>query len=296
MATEEEKKERSFEYNGLKYKVRRPSVEESQAANQLRSKTFNQALKNGDILRDQLDSELRKRGDWNDDRELTYQGLRKEILDYEVKLKKGGIKLSEAKTLALEMADKRDEMVGMLSSRTELDNNTCEGQAEAARFNSMFADCLVYEETGEKYFPKGLEDYIVSSDDPVAVIGATEFYYLLTGTENLDDSLPENKFLQRFSFTDTKNRLVDKDGRLITREGKHVDDEGRFVKWTGEKDFIYVDEEGRAIDEEGEYEVEQSPFLDDEGSPIVLESEKEPDKPKRKTRKKAPEEEPVATE
>ena len=37
---------------------------------------------------------------------------------------------------------------------------------------------------------------------------------------------------------------------------------------------IVLDEEGRAIDEEGEYEVEQSPFLDDEGSPIVLESEK----------------------
>ena len=120
----EEQKTRSFEHNGIKYMVRRPSVEESQEANQLRSKTFNQALKNGDILIDQLDSELRKRGDWNDDRELTYQGLRKEILDYEVKLKKGGIKLSEAKTLALEIADKRDEMVGMLSSRTELDNNT----------------------------------------------------------------------------------------------------------------------------------------------------------------------------
>ena len=38
MATEEEKKERSFEHNGIKYKVRRPSVEESQAANQMRSK------------------------------------------------------------------------------------------------------------------------------------------------------------------------------------------------------------------------------------------------------------------
>ena len=47
MPQEEEKKERSFEHNGIKYKVRRPSVEESQAANQLRSKTFNQALKNG---------------------------------------------------------------------------------------------------------------------------------------------------------------------------------------------------------------------------------------------------------
>ena len=296
MAKEEGKTQRSFQHNGIKYMVRRPTVEESQSANRLRSKTFNQSLKNGDILRDQMDSELRKRGDWNDDREIIYQTLRKEILDYEVSLKKGGIKLHEAKSLALEMTDKRDEMVGMLSSRTELDNNTCEGQAEAARFNCMFADCLVYEETGEKYFPKGLEDYIVSSDDPVAVIGATEFYYLITGTENLDDSLPENKFLQRFKFVDEKNRLVDKDGRLVSREGQHIDLEGKYIKWTDEDNFTYVDESGRPVTEEGEYDLEESPFLDDDGKPIVLESEKEPDKPKRKSRKKAPEEEPVATE
>ncbi len=296
MAKEEGKTERSFQHNGIKYMVRRPTVEESQSANRLRSKTFNQSLKNGDILRDQMDSELRKRGDWNDDREIIYQTLRKEILDYEVQLKKGGIKLHEAKSLALEMTDKRDEMVGMLSSRTELDNNTCEGQAEAARFNCMFADCLVYEETGEKYFPKGLEDYIVSSDDPVAVIGATEFYYLITGTDNLDDSLPENKFLQRFKFVDEKNRLVDKDGRLVTREGQHIDLEGKYIKWTDEDNFTYVDENGRPVTEEGEYDLEESPFLDDDGTPIVLESEKEPDKPKRKSRKKAPQEEPVAAE
>ena len=298
MATEEEKKERSFEYNGLKYKVRRPSVEESQAANQLRSKTFNQALKNGDILRDQLDSELRKRGDWNDDRELTYQGLRKEILDYEVKLKKGGIKLSEAKTLALEMADKRDEMVGMLSSRTELDNNTCEGQADAARFNALFAECLVYEETRDKYFPGGVDEYLAASNDPVSVIGATEFYYFLSGSENLDDSLPETKFLKKFKFVDGKNRLIDDGGKLVNRDGKHISEDGKFIKWTGdgEGDFVYVDSKGRPVTEEGEYNLEESPFLDDDGKPIVLESEKQPDKPKRKTRKKAPEEEPAAAE
>ena len=81
MAKEEENVKRVFENNGIKYAVTRPTVKQQQDANKLRSKTFNDALRSGDFLREQLDSELRKRGDWNDDREATYQGLRKEVLD-----------------------------------------------------------------------------------------------------------------------------------------------------------------------------------------------------------------------
>ena len=296
MAKEEENVKRVFEHNGIKYAVTRPTVKQQQEANKLRSKTFNEALRNGDLLRDQLDSELRKRGDWNDDREAGYQSLRKEVLDYELALKKGGIKLSRAKELALEMADKREEMVGMLSSRTELDNNTCEGQADSARFNCLFAVCLVYEETGEKYFPGGLEEYTAAANDDVAVKGATEFYYLISGTENLDDTLPENTFLKKFNFTDEQNRLIDTDGRLITRDGKHIDKEGRYIRWNDDGSSVFVDSEGKELNDEGEYDVETSPFLDEDGKPIVLESDKAPDKPKRKSRKKEPEEEPVAAE
>ena len=194
------------------------------------------------------------------------------------------------------MADKREEMVGMLSSRTELDNNTCEGQADSARFNCLFAVCLVYEETGEKYFPGGLEEYTAAANDDVAVKGATEFYYLISGTENLDDTLPENTFLKKFNFTDEQNRLIDTDGRLITRDGKHIDKEGRYIRWNDDGSSVFVDSEGKELNDEGEYDVETSPFLDEDGKPIVLESEKAPDKPKRKSRKKEPEEEPVAAE
>ena len=296
MAPEESNVKRTFEQNGIKYAVNRPSVKQQQAANKLRSKTFNDALRNGDLLRDQLDSELRKRGDWNDDREADYQRLRTEVSDYELALRKGGIKLSRAKDLALEMADKREEMISMLSSRTDLDNNTCEGQADAARFNCLFAGCLVYEETGEKYFPGGLEEYTGAMNDPVAVKGATEFYYLVSGTENLDDTLPENEFLKKFKFTDEKNRLVDKEGKLVSREGKHIDEEGRYIKWGDDGTSVFVDVDGRELNEEGDYDIEQAPFLDDQGEPIVLESEKKPDKPKRKSRKKEPEEEPIAAE
>ena len=294
----EEKKARSFEHGGTKYLLLRPSVKQQQQANKIRSQTFNEALANGDLLRDQLDAALRKKGEWNNDREQEYQTLREEIIEYERTLLKGGIKLTQAKDIALDMADKRERMVEMLSSRTELDNNTCEGQADAARFNALFAECLVYEETRDKYFPGGVDEYLSASNDPVSVIGATEFYYFLSGSENLDDSLPETKFLKKFKFVDGKNRLIDDGGKLVNRDGKHISEDGKFIKWTGdgEGDFVYVDSKGRPVTEEGEYDLEESPFLDDDGKPIVLESEKQPDKPKRKTRKKAPEEEPAAAE
>ena len=126
---------RSFELNGKKYAVRVPTVDEIKSANEIRAKTFNESLSRGDLLREQLEGELRKRKLWNDDREQLYQTLRKEVVDGEFKLKKGGIKLSQAKQIALEMADKRAEMVELLSSRTDLDSNTCEGKADSSRFN-----------------------------------------------------------------------------------------------------------------------------------------------------------------
>ena len=98
MAKEKKTKEKQdFEVNGKTYAVRRPKVEEIRKANEVRSKAFNEALQRGDMLREQLESELRKRKLWSDSREKTYQALRKKVLDGEYKLKAGGIKLSRAK-------------------------------------------------------------------------------------------------------------------------------------------------------------------------------------------------------
>ena len=160
---------RTFEVNDTTYAVRIPKVQDIKEANELRSRTFNEALARGDLLRDQLESELRKRSLWNDDREMEYQTLRKEVLDGEYRLEKGGIKLSNAKRVALDMATKRDKMVELLSSRTDLDSNTCEGKADAARFNFLFSCCLVYDEDDTPYFPNKLDDYLENQDDPVAL-------------------------------------------------------------------------------------------------------------------------------
>ena len=212
------------------------------------------------------------------------------------------------------MTENRNKMVELLSSRTDLDANTCEGKADAARFNFLFSCCLVYDEddgdhkVDDLYFPKKLDDYLTNQDDPVAALGATEFYYLVSGSDSLDAKLPENKFLRKFNFVDKQLRLIDKDGRLINKDGKHIDEDGNFIKWNTDGTSTTVDPAGRIVNDDGNFDVEHSPFLDDDGNAVdsadwwlddaditeevveeveeVVEAVEEKPKPKTKQRKK----------
>lgn len=292
MAEEQEKKEkRVFEHKGVKYAVRRPTFNEVITANEERAKAFNEALQRGDMLRDQLDVELRKRKLWNDDREARYQELKAIVVNGDYKLSKGGIKLSEARDLALQMGDARKEMVDLLSSRTELDSNTCEGKADTVRFNYLYSACLVYEDSGEPYFENGLLDYLVKQDDEVVIKGATEFYYLMSDIDDPDSKTAEDSFLAEYGFHNEKGQLIDKQGRLVDRQGRHLDEEGNFIKWTSDTEFEFVDSEGRPVNKDtGVYTVGFSPFLDDDGEPVVFEKEEPKPKKRGRPRKKKAEE------
>tara|TARA_R110000851_G_scaffold207813_2_gene360166 strand:- start:221 stop:874 length:654 start_codon:yes stop_codon:yes gene_type:complete len=183
-------------------------------------------------------------------------------------------------------------MVSMLSGRSDLDSITCEGKADSARFNFLFSRCLVYDENEEVYFKEGFDEYMANQDDPVAILGATEFFYLMSGTEDVDSQLPENKFLKSFEFVDKSYRLIDKDGKLIDIEGNHIDENGNLVEWISNDECIFIDITGRKVTKSGEWDVEFSPFLDDDGEPVIKEEAKTEEeaedkpKPKRKSRKK----------
>lgn len=276
---------RTFEVDGKKYKVVKPTLEVLNEATKLRSRTFNEALQAGDMLREQLEDQLKKRNLWNDDLEIEYQTLRKEVVRLTGILSKGGISLKQARDIALDVAQKRARMVDMLSSRSSLDSNSCEGKADAARFNYLFANCLVYNDTDEKYFPNGLVDYLLNQEDPVAAAGATEFYYLISNSEDPTDDLVENKFLKQYKFVDDDYRLIDKEGRLIDNDGRHIDEEGYYIEWLEDGTSRRVDVNGNIINSDGTPQLEFTPFLDDDGNPVILSD----DKPKKKTpRKRSP--------
>jgi len=276
-----------FTVDGVEYAVRRPTIEELTKANEKRRRTFNEEMKAGTIFRDQLQEELKKRHLWSDERDAKYQTLAKEVVDCEYALAKGGITLSDAKAVALSMRKKRQEMTEMLSVQTELDSNTCEGRADAIRFNYLFACCLVYNNTNEPYFKNGLVEYLAKQDDPVASVATVKFFYLMSDTDDMDSRLVENQFLQKYKFADDKHRLIDDKGRLVDLEGRHINEEGRYIKWTSDTDYIKVDVEGRPLNDAGDFVVDHEPFLDDSGEPINEEeytkSEEKPKKRRRRT-------------
>lgn len=167
----------------------------------------------------------------------------------------------------------REEIRDLISVRTSLDNHSAEGQADNARFNYLVSVCLVYNDTKQPYF-SNLEDYLNRAGEEISLLGAQHLANMLYGLDNdYESNLPENKFLKKYRFVDDKLRLVDKKGRLIDAESRLIDESGRFIDDQGN----FVDKFGNRVDADGDYIVEQQPFLDDEGKPIILEDSNKTD-------------------
>ena len=125
-------------FEDKEFAVVKPTVAVLNEAAKLRQRVFNKAFEEGGLLRQQVEKELKSRDLWNDKLQQEYDLLQSEVISMLLQLERGGIKLSDARQLALDIADKRQQMVDMLVDRSDLDNITCEGQADNERFNFLF--------------------------------------------------------------------------------------------------------------------------------------------------------------
>lgn len=250
--------------------VRTPSLNDQKEATKVYNQSFSEALKAKAVVRAKLDDLLSEQGLWDAHKQFKFTELQSSILEGERKLAKGGISLKDAKDIALSMKKTREELRDLISVKTNLDTHTAEGQADNARFNYLVSACTVYNDTKEQYF-KNYEDYNNRSSDPVAILAAQNLANMLYGLEDdYESKLPENKFLQQYKFVDSKLRLINKEGKLVDDQGRLIDENGRFINDKGQ----FVDKDGNLIDQAGEYITEFTPFLDDDGKPIILEGTK----------------------
>jgi len=228
------------------------------------NKAFAEAIKSGAILRATLSKYMEDQGLWDEERENKYRELFKILEGGELKLSRGNIKLSEAREIAISMRKARAELQTLLTDKINLDAYTAEGQAENTRFNSLLAQCLVYNDTGKPYF-KDTEDYLNRSEEDLAIAAAKKFASFQFGlSEDYESTLPENQFLKKWKFVDDKMRLVDKNGRLIDEDGNLINEFGHPINENGQ----LIDEDGNVI-ELIDDSFESMPFLDDDGNPIV---------------------------
>lgn len=246
------------------FRVRTPTLHDMREATKVHNNAFTDAIQSNAILRAKLDDFMKKQGLWDEAKEAKLTSLQREILDGEKTLAKGGIKLSQAKKVAFDIRKRRMEQRELLATRTQLDANTAEGQADNARFNYLVSACLVYNDTGKPYF-KDLADYLNSVVKPIASEAANKLGAMLYGLDsNYEANLAENKFLKRFKFVDEQLRLVDEKGRLVDLEGRLINENGRFIDENGK----FVDLDGNPLTESGDYAFDTQPFLDDDGKPI----------------------------
>lgn len=250
--------------------VVRPNVKQRQEGQKVYNKAFRDAVESGAILRAKVNSVMREQNLWDDNKEAEYKKLIEKINSNERKIKSGGIKLSEAKDLALQMRKDRSELRTLTSERSSLDSNTAEGQADNAQFNYWVSACTVYSDTGKQYF-NSYEDYLNRDNDPVTGQAASSLALMLYNLDpDYEKKLPENDFLKKYKFVDEDLHLVDKQGRRVDSQGRLVNKDGRYINENGE----LIDIDGNKVDESGEYIVEFSPFLDDDGKPVVEEVKK----------------------
>ena len=277
----------------------RPNVKISKDAQLAYNSAFADAVNSGALLKAKLQNVLIEQGVWSFEKQEQNDNLIDEINSSEQKLSRGGIKLSEAKHVALEMRGKRWRLRELIAERTEYETNTAEGQAENYRFNYLVASCTVYNDTGKPVF-NGLDDYLERSTEPVAAEAAKIFANMMYGLDdNYETNLPENQFLLDYNFVNDDLRLVNEEGELVDLEGNLINEEGRYVDDGGN----LTDKQGNPVNEEGDYTFEKQPFLDDSGKPVVekvseeteeeaavaevaVKSEEEKPKPKKRGRPK----------
>jgi hypothetical protein len=249
--------------------VNSPSLQDQREATKVYNTAFSDAIKAKAVVRAKLDDLLVEQGLWDDKKQMEFSSLQSEILDGEKKLAKGGISLKDARKIAIDMRVLRSKLRDLISVKTSLDTHTAEGQADNARFNYLVSSCTVYNDLNKRFF-SSYDDYLNRSSDLPSVLAAQNLAEMIYGLENnYEEKLPENKFLKQYKFVDNQLRLVNKEGKLVDTEGRLIDEFGRFVNDKGG----LVDKDGNPLNEDGNYNLQFAPFLDDNGNPVVLETE-----------------------
>jgi hypothetical protein len=279
--------------NPVKVMLKVPAAQEYRDSQMEYNKAFRKALDSGALLRQKLSDYMREQGIWNEAKQKENDAFVQKIQEKEALLKKGGIRLSDAREIALELRVLRAEFREFLAEKNTMDQNSAEGQADNARFAELTRLCMLNPSTKEPYF-QTQADFDGAADQPWVIEGSSELASMIYGLDpNYDNKLEENKFLREFKFSNDENRLINENGHLVDGKGKLLTEDGRYVQYRtkkaelaqDEKNRYYVNRDGEEVveivDEDGNTtwekpeNMERQPFLDDQDKPVVVEAEAE---------------------
>lgn len=230
-----------------------PSTIIRHKAKEVYNKVFATSLKNGMLFRKQLYETMTKQGLWTKEDDEEIDKLRAAITESENKLKKGKIKKSEARDIALTLRGQRWMFRKLLEYRVQHDATTIEGMAENAHHDFLVSECTLDNIKGERYFTS-LDDYYERQEEEAAYDAASNLATLMNQLN--EDYEIENKFLKKYGYVNDNLELVNEKGQRVDVENRLISEDGRLVNENNE----FIDKDGNVLPKEEESEPE---FLDD---------------------------------
>jgi ATP-dependent exoDNAse (exonuclease V) beta subunit len=199
--------------------VLRPSAEQLTKAQRFHNKTYREAIEAGGLLKSALEGYLKDQGVWSKSQQDEHDNLSKALLEDIRKLKKGGMKLSQAYALAIKIRKTRAKLRELLARKNEEELNTVDAQAEAARFNILISLCTVYDDGRGCYF-KDFQDFQDKANSALVGKAGSALAEVMYNGLTLARNLPENEFLIKYGFMDSNCQLINKDKQAVDEDGK----------------------------------------------------------------------------
>ena len=238
--------------------IKKPNSLQLKAAQLEKAKAFSAATKEKLMLKSNVRNYLKEQGMWNDVDDKVFKETGERLEKNRITLEKGGIKLSEAKVIAIQMVDDRTDQARLLFKLQAFDEFTAEGMAQSAYMDSLRIGCILNSDSTQHF--SSLEDLRSKESSDVGVKAISELESIVYEYDpNWENKLPENKFLKDHKFVDENYKFIDKNGYFIDRSGNRVDEDGYRINESGER----VDTYGNLLDKEGNLAVATLPFEDD---------------------------------
>jgi hypothetical protein len=261
------KDKKDFEFEGVKYFVKRPTSKVSGEASRIYSVEFTKCIREGLMTKEKMKAFLLEHGVWTKEQEEKEKNISKQINELELEIYKSGpdrkrVSLKEGREKAIKIKELRNDYMNLISQRQSYESNTAESIADNARFDYLVSECT-FKEDGTKVY-NSYDDYQVKSNEDLAYQAASTLAQMIYALE--DDyakKLPENQFLSAFNLINEDLRLVDKDGNLVDKEGRRISKEGFYL----DKDGNRVDINGNRLSEDGLFDLDLV-YLDEDGNEI----------------------------
>lgn len=245
----------------LELYVKKPSMKELEDADRMRACKIAELIKSGDntlLSRVELEDFLRKSKIWTDEDENKVIALHKKIESKLSELEKGGKKASEGRKICIEILQIRKDIYNAMIKRFSFEDATIESMAERRRDEYLIYLCTMNAENNKRFF-EALDEVGEDQYFDVRFFAQRKISeYIYGNAEDVEKTLPENKWLSRFGYLDEKMILVDR------KTKQPVDWEGNLIPQLSEE------EKAKLVEKNTTGIKEETPFIDDEtGEPIV---------------------------